>query len=183
MDAALAPLVVPALLKLDLGCGTRKQEGFVGVDCRDFDGVDWIINIGRDRWPFDDASAGEAYCSHVLEHLTQPERCHFFNELYRVMAPGARITIITPHWASNRAYGDPTHVWPPVSEMAFYYLDASWRATQAPHVCDLLTCDFRNPIWNYSGHPSLNGRSAEYQQYALTNFKDAALDLITTLVR
>jgi len=182
---AVAPLVVPVapLLKIDLGCGTRKLDGFVGADVRAFDGVDVVVNLGQDRWPWTDASVGEAHASHVLEHLTMPERCHFFNELYRVLAPGARVLIVTPYWASTRAYGDPTHVWPPVSEMAYFYLDATWRASQAPHTCDMLTCDFRGTTCSYSGHPSLVGRSAEYTNYALQNFKDAALDLIATLTK
>jgi hypothetical protein len=113
--------------KLDLGSGSKKKEGFHGVDQYKMDGVDTVLKIGTAKWPFADNSIEEAYSSHFLEHLTAQERVHFYNELYRVLKAGAKATIITPHWASNRAYGDPTHQWPPVAEMSFYYLKKEWR--------------------------------------------------------
>lgn len=173
----------PETYKLDLGCGTRKQEGFLGVDVRDFPGVDLVLDLAKEPWPWPAGAVTEAYSAHVLEHLTALQRCHFFNELYRVLAPGAKATIVTPYWCSNRAYGDPTHVWPPVSEMTYYYLDAEWRKVQAPHTCELLTCDFRGTTVGYNGHPSLNGRNEQYVTFALQNYKEAALDLVATLTK
>jgi hypothetical protein len=164
-------------LKLDLGCGKNKREGFVGVDSRQFAGVDQVVDL-RKPWPWKDGSVSEAHSSHFVEHLTAPERIHFVNELYRVLAPGAKAQIIVPHWASARAYGDLTHQWPPVSEFWFYYLDKSWRAQNAPHN-DFYTCDFQ-VTWGYGMHPSLAVRNAEYQQYAIQNFKEAISDIAAT---
>src|ERR1700751_2644070 len=92
-------------LKLDLGCGTRKKDGFVGVDIRNFKGVDKVADLTK-GWPWKNNSVDEVYCSHFIEHLEVPERIHFVNELYRVLKPGATALIITPHWCSHRAYGD-----------------------------------------------------------------------------
>ena len=33
------------VLKLDLGCGTRKRPGFRGVDSRKFEGVDVVADL------------------------------------------------------------------------------------------------------------------------------------------
>ena len=191
-------------MKLDLGCGTRKTPGFVGVDTRQFEGVDVVCDLSTQRWPFEDASVDEVVCSHMLEHIpgksiktvvnvdfvkhtvetkevvTLP-RSHFFNELARVMKKGARATITTPAWASGRAYGDPTHEWPPVSEFGFLYLNAEWRKLNAPHD-DHLTCDFDIGS-GYSLHPALLSRNPEFQQHAMMFFKEAAQDIVTTLVR
>ena len=71
-------------LKLDLGCGPRKREGFTGVDAIKFDGVDLVQDL-RKPWQWEDGSVEEVHCSHFLEHLTGFERVHFFNELYRVL--------------------------------------------------------------------------------------------------
>lgn len=125
--------------RLDLGCGTRKQQGFFGVDAMGFAGVDLVHDL-RQPWPFADGSIEEIKCSHFLEHLTGYERIGFFNELYRVMKRGARATIITPHWSHERAYGDPTHAWPPVCRWTYSYLDKAWRDANAPHVA--YSCDF-----------------------------------------
>jgi hypothetical protein len=115
----------------------------------------------------------------MIEHLTWPERVHFFNELYRVLIPEGKCQLILPHWASARYYGDPTHK-EPMSEFAFYYLDKNWREANAPHVG--YTCDF-NVTWGYSLHQSLMNRNQEYQQYALLNYKEAAQDIIATLTK
>ena len=174
-------------MKLDIGCGKNKREGFHGVDQYAMEGVDTVLKVGTEAWPWDNGCIEEAHASHFVEHLTADERVHFYNELYRVLKPGAKVTIITPHWASNRAYGDPTHQWPPVAEMSFYYLKQDWRDTQAPHT-DLkwnqkgYSCNF-TATWGYSFSPELGARNQEYVQYALQNFKEAAQDLHATLVK
>jgi SAM-dependent methyltransferase len=166
-------------VKLDLGCGKSRREGFIGVDVRDF-GQEVVCDL-RDAWKWEDESVDEVNCSHFIEHLTASERIHFVNELWRVLKPGAKATITTPHWASNRAYGDLTHQWPPVSEMWFYYLSRDWRAANAPHN-DFYECDF-SVTWGYAVNPALTARNADYQQHALAFWKEAAHDMVATLVK
>jgi len=167
-------------LKLDLGCGKNKREGFIGVDSRAFEGVDVVADLTK-RWPWDDGSVAEVNASHVVEHLDGPERIHFVNELYRVLQPGGKATIITPHWCSQRAYGDMTHKWPPVSEFWYYYLAKDWRAVNAPHN-DGYTCDFA-ATWGYSLRPDVAIRAQEFQFFSMSNHKEACMDTIATLVK
>lgn len=166
-------------LKLDLGCGKNPREGFVGVDSRDF-GQKLVVDL-RQTWPWKDNSVEEAHCSHFIEHLTAQERIHFVNELYRVLKPDAKCTIIVPHWSSCRAYGDLTHQWPPVSEFWFYYLNTEWRKANAPHN-DEYSCNFEC-AWGYNMHQAISARNQEYQQHALTFFKEAAQDLVATFIK
>ena len=173
--------------KLDIGCGKNKREGFYGVDQYAMEGVDLVLKIGADQWPWDTDSIEEIHCSHFLEHLTAQERIHVYNEACRVLKVGGKMTVITPHWASNRAYGDPTHQWPPVSEMSFYYLKAEWRESQAPHTDARwnpqgYTCNLEG-TWGYSFAPDLAVRSQDYIQFALANYKEAAQDLHCTLIK
>lgn len=185
-------------LKLDIGCGKNKKEGFHGVDQYAMDGVDTVFNVVERnadktyvKWPWEDNSIAEIHSSHFVEHLDHnrhnPERVHFMNEAFRVLKPGGKATIITPHWASNRAYGDFTHADKPVSEMFFYYLKQEWRDTQAPHTDkkwnpDGFSCDF-DATWGYSFGPELQNRNTEYVQFALQNYKEAAQDLYATLIK
>ena len=153
-----------------------------------FPGVDVVCDIGTQRWPFDDGSVAEARCSHFIEHLTSPQRVHFYNELYRVLQPGGKATIVTPHWASNRAYGDPTHQWPPVSEMSFFYLSRKWREENAPHTDARwagpigFSCDFE-AVWGYGLHPNIAARNQEFQQFAMAFYKEAAQDMHANLTK
>ena len=150
------------------------------MDSRPFDGVDQVVDL-RQPWPWEDRSVEEAHCSHFIEHLTGPERMHFVNELYRVLVPGGKCTLVTPHWSSARAYGDLTHQWPPVSEFWFYYLNKAWRELQAAHN-DGYTCDF-DVSAGYTMQPDLAAQDLESQRFALKNYKDAAQDIVATMTK
>lgn len=178
----------PALLKLDLGCGPNKREGFLGADSIDFPGVDFVTDL-RQPWPWPDNSVEEAHSSHFVEHLEARERIHFCNELYRVLVPGGKCTVIVPHFASCRAYGDMTHKWPPVSEFWFYYLSKDWRLgnpaagirgnaphNDASHVPWGYSCDF-DAVWGYTTHPAIAIKNQEYIQHAWGFFKEAIQDI------
>lgn len=179
----------PELVRIDIGCGSKKKEGFIGLDRIKFEGVDHVLDIGAKRWPFADGSVSEAYTSHFVEHLTSIERVHFCNELYRVLTLGGQCTLIVPHWSSSRAYGDPTHQWPPIGEFWFYYLSRKWRLDDgnAPHT-DIkywpkgFNCDFEC-TWGYGMNSMLITRNAEYQQFALNFYKEAIQDVHATLTK
>ena len=184
-----APVAAPAPsvpLKLNLGSGKSKMEGFLSVDAIKFDGVDVVTDL-RKRWPWEDESVEEIYCSHFAEHLEARERVHFYNELHRVLKVGAKCTLIVPDGRSGRAYGDLTHKWPPYWPFHFFYLSKAWRTDNAPHDDtrwnpDGLSCDFA-VTWGHSLRQDLLVRSQEYQQYAMMNYVEAAQDCIATMVK
>lgn len=176
----LAVAAAPELLRIDLGCGPRKREGFHGVDSLSFDGkVDTVMDL-RKKWPWKDGSVDEAHTSHFLEHLTGSERVHFFNELYRVLRSGAKAQIIVPSWTSERAYGDPTHQWPPVVGFSFYYLNKQWREANAPHTG--YTCDFDFVGGNGLAAP-WDSRNQETQAFAQTHYLNVATDMFVTVTK
>jgi hypothetical protein len=165
-------------LKLDLGCGKNPRAGFIGVDCRDF-GQEITTDL-RQKWPWKNGSVEEVHASHFLEHLTGHERVHFFNELYRVLIDGGKATIVVPHWSSERAYGDPTHQWPPVVFFAFYYLNKEWRAQNAPH--SGYECNFEATGGNQIG-PPWTLRSQEAQAFAQAHYTNVSTDLVCTVIK
>lgn len=166
-------------VKLDLGCGTRKREGYLGVDSRAFPGVDVVADL-RQPWPWTDASVDEVISVHFLEHLEGKERVHFFNELYRVLKPGAKAQIVVPHWANACAYGDPTHKWPPVSEWAVLYLLKSWRDVNAPHVG--YVCDF-DYVTGFSFDERVLSWNDERRMFALNHHLNGSRDLHINLTK
>lgn len=90
------------MLKIDLGCGGSKREGFVGLDSVNGPGVDHVLDLTRDRFPFDDATVDHVFSSHFLEHIGPPN--HIFQEIARVCRDGATIEIWTPYAFSNDAF-------------------------------------------------------------------------------
>lgn len=178
------------VIKLDIGCGPNPIEGFEGCDTIKFDKVKHVFNAGQDVWSFENDSVDEIHAAHFLEHLTNLggawERTHFFNEAYRVMKKGAKMTLIFPHWASNRYYGDPTHK-EPFSEMGFYYLDVAWRKQQAPHSDSEFfdkgySCDFAC-TWGYNLRQDIMVRNQEFQQFACANYKEVINDIVATCIK
>jgi SAM-dependent methyltransferase len=199
-------------LSLDLGCGTNKRPGFLGVDRRQFPGVDGVTDLTKKNWLFErpelgsvklvaatldgvtgyvlpDNSVAEVFCAHFLEHLehnqAKPERVRFMNEMWRVLVPGGRAMIVTPHWASNRAYGDFTHADKPVSEMFYIYLNKGWRKEKAPDNDiefnpDGYSCDFDSNI-GYTMNPELMNKTKAEMDFAASWYKEAVSDLCVSL--
>ena len=176
------------MVKLDIGCGPNKKEGFIGIDQFPMEGVDVVMDVRKERLPYDDGSVDEIYASHFLEHLTALERVHLLNEAYRVLKHGGTMTVITPHWASNRAYGDFTHQWPPVSEFFYFYLSKAWRDTNAPHT-DVnhwpqgYACDFDIVEIQHGVDQSAELRPGKFREMAGKHYRDYIFDLIVTLTK
>ena len=126
-------------------------------------------------------SVDEAELIHIMQYLTPVERIALVNELFRVMKSGAKCQCITPHWASNRAYVDLRTVYPPVVEGWYFNLTAKYRE-QDSGGDKRYKCDF-NATWGYAIHPLLHARNQEYQQHAMTFWKEAAQDLIATFTK
>lgn len=91
------------LRMLDLGGRIGCPVGYESVDLLD---ADHIADLNK-PWPFADNMAGVIRAYHVLEHLDDP--IHFFNEAYRVLAPGGFLLIEVPSVDGAGAFADPTH--------------------------------------------------------------------------
>lgn len=168
------------VIKLDIGCGKNKREGFSGIDAMKFDGVDHVLDVRKTPWPWGDETVDEVFSSHFVEHLTGAERIPFFNELYRVMKVGATAQIVTPDWSNSCAYGDPTHQWPPMSGWYPFYLHKPWRDVNAPHVGYTCDFDFQNGIgWDQS----VMTRNEEWRGFAAAHYINSARDLYVNLTK
>lgn len=88
----------------DLGGRFNCPEGYNSVDLLD---ADMIADLTK-PWPIEDNSVGVIRAYHLLEHL--PDTIHFFNEAFRVLAPGGFLLIEVPSVTGPGAFGDPTHV-------------------------------------------------------------------------
>ena len=92
---------------LEVGCGTNKTAGAVGLDLLDLPGVDVVHDMEVVPWPFEDGAFDEVRCFHVLEHVE--DICAVMDELHRVTRIGGRVHIVVPHFARYSAFKDPTH--------------------------------------------------------------------------
>lgn len=92
---------------LDIGCGSAKTPGAVGLDISADTAADIVHNLDELPYPIEDASFDQILMQDVIEHVREPIKV--LEELHRIARPGARIQLRTPHFSSILAYGDPTH--------------------------------------------------------------------------
>ena len=99
-------------MKLNLGCGFRKLDGWVNVDSAPACQPDQVVDLELMPWPWATSSVEEVLMVHVLEHLgaTSVAYLNIFCELFRICRPGARLTVIVPHPRHDTFLNDPTHV-------------------------------------------------------------------------
>jgi len=105
-------------IKLDIGCGLNKKDGYIGIDKSPDVGADFLVDIECEPLPFSDSSVDEIYCAHLVEHIHN--LIPFMNECYRVLKPGGRMEILAPYYTAIQATQDPTHV-RFISENSFNY--------------------------------------------------------------
>jgi predicted SAM-dependent methyltransferase len=168
-------------MKLDLGCGTHKRPGFLGVDISPDCAADIVHDLRVTPWPFDDQSVDDVHCAHFFEHLTGAERVRFMEELYRVMKPGAVARMITPYWTSMDAVQDPTHQWPPIAETSYNYFNKAWRDLAGLQHYGI-DCDF-DLNFRFQLNPELQGRPPKDQQFAARFYVNAVKELTALLTR
>ena len=96
-------------LKLDIGCGKNKKEGYIGIDIDPESGADIIVSALK--LPFEDESVDEINSSHLVEHFSPEEARRYFNEVYRVLKKSGTAEMkIDRDWTKRRLFKkDPTH--------------------------------------------------------------------------
>ena len=98
-------------MKLNLGCGGRKVNGWVNVDSQPMENPDMVVDLSVEVWPWTDNSVDEVLASHMMEHIPAGAPFfHFLKELYRVCCNGAKVHIVLPHPSHDIFLQDPTHV-------------------------------------------------------------------------
>ena len=96
-------------VKVNIGCGYRNPEGWIGVDIRKFDGVDIICDVGKDKFPFDDNSVDEIVASELFEHFNVDQLFHCLDECWRTLKPSGTLQVIVPKAGTGAWYAHPDH--------------------------------------------------------------------------
>ncbi|MCK4881416.1 MAG: methyltransferase domain-containing protein [Candidatus Omnitrophica bacterium] len=82
-------------MKLHLGCGTKKLEGWVNIDSVEACQPDLLHDISQPL-PYEDQSADEILAEDVLEHFDKYLRFVVFDEWVRVLKVGGTVTLQVP---------------------------------------------------------------------------------------
>lgn len=109
-------------MKLDLGCGENKQEGFTGMDVRNLPEVDIVHDLEVFPWPVHDEDCMMVVASHILEHIKPWLAIDVINEIWRVLKVDGTLAAVMPYPGTRVWHQDPTHccTW---NEASFQYFD------------------------------------------------------------
>ena len=154
---------------LDVGCGSNKRAGAVGLDLSADTDADVVHDLDAIPYPLEDASFDHVIMQDVLEHVRDPFRV--VGELHRILRPNGRLQLRTPHFSSALAYGDPTHRHY-FSTLAIRYLAAPGFShySQARFAIEHVTLDLWLPF-RVTGIEALANRFPDpYEKYLAFRF-------------
>ena len=140
---ALAWTKKEKLLALDLGAHHNKPEGYLGVDVRPGEGVNYVVDFFDIETKINPGSVGVIRASDFMEHVGNDRRQAFMELCWDLLAHGGVLITMTPSSDGRGAHQDPTHnaFW---NENSFwYYTDKQYTqfidAECAFHVSSLRT--------------------------------------------
>lgn len=73
-------------IKLNLGCGVKKREGFINIDINHRLKPEIVLDLNSIPYPFKDATVDYIYTAQVIEHL-EIHLIDFLKEMHRVLKP------------------------------------------------------------------------------------------------
>ena len=121
--------------RLDLGCGTKRRPGFIGLDRFSLAGAGVVGDLDAGFLPFADNSFELILAFHSLEHVRDLGAA--MQEIWRVAIPGAQVVITAPYWASQLNMANPYH-----KQHFNEHTPRFW--TSAPH-SDIDTAEWQEP--------------------------------------
>ena len=139
-------------LKIDLGCGEKKQPGFIGIDIRPLKGVDIVYDLEEFPYPLPNECASIIVASHLVEHINPHKGVfiNFMNEIWRLMEIGGEFIISAPYAGSHGFYQDPTHC-NPLNEDTWKYFDPLDKS-RLYQIYKPRPWKIKSNIWNINGN-------------------------------
>ncbi len=106
-------------MKINLGVGKRKMEGFINVDIQRRVNPDIVCDLAKGM-PFKTDSVDEVTAFDFLEHISLGKTIGVIEEIWRVLTPGGIFESFTPDAEYGQgAFQDPTHL--------SFWVENSWK--------------------------------------------------------
>lgn len=150
---------------LDVGCGIKKAPGSIGVDRNPASAADVLCDLDRFPYPFADSSFDGLRAIHVIEHVSDVIRS--MEEFHRLVRPGGRVTLVTPHYTDFSSFCDPTHRWH-LNTFSFRYFgeDHGGFGYYSPVKYREISVKVKLlALWRYAGFEFLVNRSRRFRLF------------------
>jgi SAM-dependent methyltransferase len=165
-------------VKLNLGCGRTRREGWVNVDCTEIPGVtDVVCDLDGtgllDAFELD--SVEQSVGEHVIEHLARP--LDFMAALWQVTKPDGIVSFETPYGSSDDAWEDPTHVRPYFMQSWGYFSQPFYFRADYGYAADWKLIDLSLGVGaaRWQGRPTSEVLEAVQRERNVVDFMRATL--------
>lgn len=112
-------------IKLNLGSGNDKVQGFYNVDFINLPGTDLIADLNEPLDLLPDHSVDAIISRGSFEHIKN--FMGLMIEIHRVCKNDALMTTVVPHFSNPYYYSDPTHIQPFGLYTMHYFMDESMQ--------------------------------------------------------
>jgi SAM-dependent methyltransferase len=85
-------------VKLNLGCGSTKLKGYIGVDGYEANQPDILCDFTKGPLPFVTGTVDEVVMFHCIEHIQKKLHSQVLNEIRRVLKVGGRLCLTYPNF-------------------------------------------------------------------------------------
>ena len=126
--------------RLDVGCGTKRREGFIGLDRYPMPGVSVVADLDGGALPFASNSFDLVVGFHSLEHVR--DLLAVMREIWRIGRPGAQVCVVAPYFTGGLNLANPYH-----KQVFNEHTPRFWT--------DAATCPLAAPEWQ---QPPLSGQ-------------------------
>jgi SAM-dependent methyltransferase len=127
--------------------------------------ADVIADLDHVPFPFRDNSFGEIRAIHVIEHVSDVIRT--MEEFHRLLTPGGRVFVVTPHYTDFSSFCDPTHRWHLNSFSLRYFGDNAGGYEYYSHARfrEISTRVRLLAFWRYLGFELLVNSSRRFRRF------------------
>jgi len=155
------PAAADGPLRLHVGSGPARLEGWLNVDRQDLPEVDLVADVTAGL-PVDEGAAEAVFAEHFLEHLPLDGALRFLGAVHRALGPAGRLRLTTPNlewvWATHYDLTAP----PAEKQAMALRANRAFRAWGHEMVWNralleeaLLACGFRDLRWHRHGESDL----------------------------
>jgi hypothetical protein len=161
------------LLHIDLACGQKKKVGFKGIDRADIKDVEYLHDLMKYPWPFEDKSVYEFNCSHYVEHIPimladgSYGLNRFMEEVWRCLMDKGTISIQAPFYMSQECWQDPTHC-RAITDRTFLYYNQTVTEGSLDHY--MPQCNFEIISQTKVIDPSFEAKGEQARRWAIEHY-------------
>lgn len=85
-------------IKLNLGCGSNKIDGFINIDSEESCKPDLVVDFLKKPLPFERGSISEVVLFHTIEHISKRLHRVLLTNIWNLLEPGGLLIISYPEF-------------------------------------------------------------------------------------